>query len=304
MKFKITPAVLFCASFSSAPLMGQNVGGTTSSIQIDWWEMFPFICIPIAFFLFSAVVSADAEREKKRTFILSALMVFVGCALFFVSAISDQKTVSLTAAIMGLIYAGTGLWFLSLKDRYSSKFKALRELPLTAQKYGLTYIESQTFDTPGDMQGMYANYKVEILPDGNSRDGRFIVYLKKNIGKCEISFSKTVYRPAEGLVEFYTGNSLFDSCFKTRYATQNLAEKLRTARDNLAPILNFIKKWQITHWWIFGIWGRSWLTIEGNTIRYSDVPVKGGPYVLSAARVEQVLPDIIALARTLEKIAD
>ena len=54
---------------------------------------------------------------------------------------------------------------------------------------------------------------------------------------------------------------------------------------------------------MFGFNGRSWLEIEEDRIRYSDVPLKGGPYVLPARVVEEVLPDLISMARAFEEIA-
>jgi|GEM_PF-3359587 len=309
MKHKNFIAILISLFFlilhhaSTKPPVNYN-----DSDAFTWWYLLIFIGVPLIFFLYFALLFAESDREEKPRFVLSAIMVALGIILLFVlhkikTRTTEQEYMALFGYAVAVIYISIGLWFLYFKKRYSSEAKSLKELPLIAQKLGLEYIESSYYDRAGDMKGVYNGYRVEILPYGESGDGRFVVYLNKNLGNCEISFDRRMYKPPEGMVAFDSENALFDSRFKTRYATRELAEKIRNAGERLDPVINFIRRWRITHRWAFGILARSWLEISDDAIRYSDVPLKGGSYGLPASRVERILPDLIAMVQAFEAIA-
>lgn len=290
--------------FTVQPVFAKYSPASTPDDSMSWWEICTLISIPVTFFLFFAVLEAYHSREVRIRFALCSTMITIGCGLLYVSIITDKIEILFMALLTGFIYISIGLWYVYLKDRFSAEARSLRELPLIAEKFGLTYIESQVIGSVGHMEGTFSGYPVKVQPNGETGDGRFAVALKKNLGDCEISFDRTLYRPSQGLVEFKSGNTLFDKRFKTRYATEKLAVKLQNAGVRLGPIVHFVRKWRLTHRWAFGIMARSWLKVTNNNIAYSDVPLKGGSYVMPARIVEKVLPDLISMARAFDEIAD
>lgn len=309
MKFKHSTGILIGSFFVIMQFVSAKpIKEYADKDTFAWWYLIVFIGVPLIFFFYFALLFAESDREEKRRFILSIIMAALGFTFLFVCGnakkhTTEQEYIALLGYAVGLMYIGIGFWFLYFKKRYSPEAKSLRELPVIAQQLGLEYIESSYYDKAGDIKGVYNGYRVEVLPYGETGNGRFVVYLNKSLGNCEISFDRRMYKPPEGMIAFNSGNALFDSRFKTRYATGELAEKIRNAGRKLDPILHFIKRWRITHRWALGLVARSWLEITDTMVKYSDVPLKGGSYVLPASRVEKVLPDLVAMAQAFDRIA-
>lgn len=184
----------------------------------------------------------------------------------------------LSSLPLGLIMFG-GTVFALLRRKWTRK-SAARDFPSLGRELGLEYTAPRYAGAVGTLAGTYAERVVRVDPD----DQRLVKVRFRGLPRVDLrSYQHTAAAPFD-MVTVYAQDREFDRFFKTRYATQAIAQQILDAR----PLGRFVEPFQGTH-------ARQ---IQALTIT-SDGVVCRFDY-MSAEALRDLLPACVALADLIE----
>lgn len=166
--------------------------------------------------------------------------------------------------------------------------KSWRELTVVGEKFGLEY-ESSPFKTEfGKLTGTIREHNVEVIPD----QYRSISVSFRERKQLNLSTGKPLMRPTEGLIEFDTDDGEFNSTFRTKHASTEIASRFQSDGNLTRKIQGFYNNWL---WYIdtFKI-NEFDLICQFNT---------GQPFIhyIPASIADRALTDLLSLADYLDE---
>ena len=181
-----------------------------------------------------------------------------------------------------LMFAGMLLALLLRRHRFRH---AAQHFPALAEKLGLDFRASPHRRTIGTLSGVYRGYRVFIDPD----DQRRITVRFDQEPKVDLRNYAQSRRPPRGMHTFFSGSKRFDSFFKTRYMSDELAERLLEV-EHLDRLLDPFR----------GPYFRQLKQLNVTSNGVSCVLNFGNPPHIPAAAVELLLPAMVELAKAIE----
>lgn len=163
-----------------------------------------------------------------------------------------------------------------------------RQLPKVADKLALIVKPSRNKSEFGKITGEIQEHKVIITPDKTIKIRLFFV----SEHKIDFSTSKPYVRPTKDMPDFNTNNWKFNTIFKTRRASPELATKINQCPELTASLVKFYTQW---------IWRLTSIHIENKYIscglNYGD---PFNPY-LPADVLENIFSDLMHLAQQIDR---
>ncbi|MDX2440596.1 MAG: hypothetical protein QNK40_08600 [Desulfobacterales bacterium] len=173
--------------------------------------------------------------------------------------------------------------------------RARKNFPNVAAKLGLEHFSPKLKIKIGEIKGEFNGYQIRIRPDYRAIiEVTQIGSLRFRSSRLMLSTSKSqIISPPEGVRQFDSGNSKFDTFFQTRYALPDLAKLLTDDASKLVCLEQFRKTWK-------------------NKLRLVEVGDSGIrcslKYGLStyipAETLEKILPDLCELAKIFQSLLD
>lgn len=160
--------------------------------------------------------------------------------------------------------------------------KAQRQFPAAAQQFGFIRQKSRASKPIGDYAGEYGGYHFLIEPD---RNATIQLQMKPLEGLDELMTRK-------GASNFESGDDSFDSRFKTRSASAEMAGRIQQAPEFLQYAATFAGKWR---------WKANYIQIRPDAI-YCSLKYGNGRYIPASA-LEQIIPEMVKLADLLQSAA-
>ena len=183
----------------------------------------------------------------------------------------------LSSLPLGLIMFG-GTVFALLRRKWTRK-GAARDFPSLGQELGLEYTAPRYAGAVGTLAGTYGERVVRIDPD----EQRVVKVRFRGAPRVDLrNYQHTAPAPFD-MVTVY-GDREFDRFFKTRHATQAIAQQILESR----PLARFLEPFQGAH-------GRQiqslTITADGVVCRFDYIP---------AEALRELLPACVALADLIE----
>jgi hypothetical protein len=184
---------------------------------------------------------------------------------------------------IGLImFSLTMLGFLRKRTGW---YLAKRQLPGLASELGLGFVAPRYDKAMGSLRGRYKGYRVHVDPD----DRRAIVVSFEHEPRVDLRTYEHSTRPPHGMVTVFSGERSFDHFFKTRFAVEELAQRLGAVRDWNQKLAVFR--------------GRYAKNVRSLSVTASGVTCVldfGSPPFIPAEAVRELLPASVELASLFE----
>jgi hypothetical protein len=184
-----------------------------------------------------------------------------------------------------LMFLGTA-W--AVLRRRLGRRRAAQRFPELAAQLGLTYAPPRYAGNVGVLSGTYEGRAVRIDPD----DQRLIKLRFYGTPRVDLRTYENSLRPPFDMVTVHSGDRDFDRFFKTRFASEDIAAAIATAKDpgrHLAPFS-----------------GRYARHVQSVTVTSEGVVCKldfGSPPYIPEGALHELLPACAALASLLEPSA-
>jgi hypothetical protein len=175
--------------------------------------------------------------------------------------------------------------FLALARRRARFRAAARNFPALGEKLGLEFKPAPNPRSIGTLSGDYRGYRVFVDPD---EQRRIMVRFEQEPGVDLRNYEHT-RRPPRDTHVFYSGDKRFDSFFKTRVASDMVADRLSAVERPSRLLDPFL-----------GAYYRELKQLNVTPNGVSCVFDFGNPPHIPATAVELLLPAMIELARLVE----
>jgi hypothetical protein len=181
-----------------------------------------------------------------------------------------------------LMFLGSAVAFVRRK---LGRKRAAEHFPELAAKLGLDFTAPRYAGNVGVMSGTYEGREVRVDPD----DQRLIKVRFHGMPRVDLRTYENSLRPPFDMVTVHTGDRIFDRFFKTRFASEDLAAQIGTARDigrDLEPFM-----------------GRYARQVQSVTVTSEGVVCRldfGSPPYIPGGALQELLPACAKLAALLE----
>ena len=179
----------------------------------------------------------------------------------------------------GMIYA--------FIKRRTAHHLASRAYPELGQRLGLVFKASPYKKTIGTLSGARDGYRVFVDPD---EQRKISVHFVGEPGVLLLNYRQN-QRPPSGAERLYTGNREFDAFFKTRYATEEVAVRLKGQRDLGRLLVDFETTFR-----------RELKQFNVSSSGISIVLDFGNPPYIPSSAVARLLPPLIELAKIIDPL--
>jgi hypothetical protein len=178
--------------------------------------------------------------------------------------------------------------------RKSGRRQAIKVFPTLATELGLSFVAPRYNDAQGMLVGEIDGHRVHVDPDDQQR---ILVRFKSGIPASAVAIDLRTYehslRSPFGMVTLYSNDREFDRFFRTRFASEALAERLAQAKGLAAVVAPFRGAFAQN------LKGLS-VTSEGVTCNLDF----GRPQHIPAEAIRELLPACLALIKLLEATAE
>jgi hypothetical protein len=181
-----------------------------------------------------------------------------------------------------LMFLGSAVAFVRRK---LGRKRAAQRFPDLATTLGLDFTPPRYAGNVGVMTGTYDGREVRVDPD----EQRLIKVRFQGTPRVDLRTYENSLRPPFDMVTVHTGDRVFDRFFKTRFASEDVAAQIGTARDigrDLAPFL-----------------GRYARHVQSVTVTAEGVVCRldfGSPPYIPEGALHDLLPACAKLAALLE----
>ena len=129
-----------------------------------------------------------------------------------------------------------GMVYAFIKRRASHKL-ASRAFPALADRLGLVHKPSPYRKGIGTLSGRLGGYRVFVDPDEQKK---ISLHFSGHPGVLLRNYEQN-QRPPDGLSRLYSGDKRFDAYFKTRYADEEVSQRIRAHAD-WRPLINGLEQ--------------------------------------------------------------
>lgn len=183
-----------------------------------------------------------------------------------------------------ILFVGTALAYLQRK--YARK-RATQRFPELAAELGLSHSAPRYAGALGTITGTYRERAVRIDPD----DQRLIKVRFNGTPRVDLRTYEHAMRAPFDMVALYSGDRAFDRFFKTRFASEDVAERIAAEGE----LSRHIEAFQ----------GRYARQIQALTITSDGVVCRldfGNPPYIPEGALQELLPACVALADLIEPL--
>jgi hypothetical protein len=177
-----------------------------------------------------------------------------------------------------------GMVYAFVKRRASHRL-ASRAFPDLAKRLGLCFTPSPYKKGIGTLSGSIDGYRVFVDPD---EQRKISLHFKSDPSVLLLSYHEN-RRPPDGAERLYSGDRIFDGFFKTRYASEAVAVRLRGRRE-LGDLLIDLN----------GTFRRALKQCSVSSTGIGLVLDFGNPPYIPASAVRRLLPPMIQLAKVID----
>lgn len=181
-----------------------------------------------------------------------------------------------------LMFAGMVYAFLK---RRTAHHLASRAYPELGERLGLAFKPSPYKKTIGTLTGERDGYRVFVDPD---EQRKISVHFAGSPSVLLLNYRQN-QRPPDDAERLYSGDREFDAFFKTRYASDDVAKRLKAHQRLGALLVDFE-----------GTFRRELKQFNVSSSGISIVLDFGNPPYIPAAAVERLLPPLIELAKIVD----
>jgi hypothetical protein len=183
-----------------------------------------------------------------------------------------------------LMFLGT-LW--AFLRRKLGRKRAAQLFPEIARELGLDYTPPRYPGNVGVLSGVYANRAVRVDPD----DQRLIKLRFRGMPRVDLRTYENAVRAPFDMTMVYSGDRSFDRFFKTRFASEEIAERIASTDNPGRHLTPFT--------------GRYARHVQSLTVTPDGVVCRldfGSPPYIPAGALHELLPACAALADLLEPV--